>query len=328
MLGFLKKLLFNYDGNNHDWLNEIETETFVFKKGTESQAHQLLTENKLLDNLLETDISKDASKTANDWIDSDNVHIRENNDFDCTIDYFMAAQPEKKLKLKESDPAFADANDYIKTAVPTTDEMEQKLSNIKNRIANELDILMRNCTEQTGGIAYAMDVLSAINDQNKAFLLEMRDEMHLKQSINLPKEEQDLRDRCAQLADGGNLMTSKENLLKKICKEAEDIVICKREILRREYAIKFFLWLQKSLQTWAYTIRKTGSMLDYIRQDNNLELAKIIVNNPNNGVNIGPKDLKPKEFIATIDGKNILNLATPEMAKQTLAAFVAQNIGK
>lgn len=330
MFESLKKILFNIERNNTNWVNDLEKETFFFKKEYEEKAKHLLTINRLIDLLLETDISKNAAQTANDWIDSDNVHIRENNDFDCTIDYFMSAEPEEQMKqLEEDAPAYATASKYIEDMVPTASEMGKKMTELQLRVSRELDGLMVECANQKGGIAFAMDVLGAINDQNKAFLLEMHDEMKIKNEINLPKEEQDLRDRCAMLADGDKVGNSKSNLLKKIVKEAEDIVICKREIMRRQYAIRFFSWLQNALQETAYTIRKTGSLLDYLRQSNNQQLAKIISNKAD-GISIGPKALELGDFIATLNQQNVLTLEgeAVEEVKNRFHRYVESNLGR
>ena len=308
MFESLKRMLFNFERSNTNWVNDLEKETFFFKKEAEDKARHLLTVNRLIDILLETDIQKNAAQTANDWIDSSNVHIRENNNFDCTIDYFMSPQPEEHMKqLDEGVPAYATATKYIEEMVPTAAEMNRKMGELQQRIGTELQALMEKCANQKGGIAFAMDVLGAINDQNKAFLLEMHDEMKIKNEINLPKEEQDLRDRCAMLGDGGRKDISKNNLLKKIVKEAEDIVVCKREIMRRQYAIRFFSWLQSILQETAYTVRKTGSMLDYLRQSNNQQLAKLI-STKTDGVNIGPKIIELADFISSLNKQSILSL--------------------
>ena len=109
------------------------------------------------------------------------------------------------------------------------------------------------------------------------------------------------------LGDGGRKDISKNNLLKKIVKEAEDIVVCKREIMRRQYAIRFFSWLQSILQETAYTVRKTGSMLDYLRQSNNQQLAKLI-STKTDGVNIGPKIIELADFISSLNKQSILSL--------------------
>lgn len=307
MFSFLKKLI-RRDRLDSKWVNESEKLTFFFKEECEEEARLLLSTNKLIDGVLETDVDKDPANTANDWIDSPEVHIRENNDFDCTIDYFLNPQPSQKMEILDaSDPAFAKANAYIEAEMPQKEELGKKLVLLKDKTNNELYKLMKECGNQNGGITYALEVLGAINDQNQAFLLEMRDELKIMQTVNLPKEELDLHQRCAQLADGGNLINTKASLLKKIGKEAEDIVIIKREILRRRYAINFFHWLQILLQEYAYAIRKTGSMLDYLRQSNNQKLAKMI-STKTEGATVGPKDLNLERFIATLPEKDILQL--------------------
>lgn len=327
MFASIKKFLFNYERNNTNWVSDIEKENFFFKSESVDEAQHLLTANRLIDILLETDLEKNASQTANEWIDKDSVHIRENNNFDCTIDYFMSAKPFEPMKqLEEGEPAFATVSKYIEDMVPTTAEMGKKLTELQIRISKELSDLMNECANQKGGIAFAMDVLEGINDQNKAFLLEMHDEAKIMNNINLPKEEQDLRDRCAQLADGGS---AKGNLLKKIVKEAEDIVVCKREIMRRQYAIRFFKWLQNALQETVYSVRKTGSLLDYLRQSNNQKLAKLI-SNKTDGVSVGPKEIQISDFIATLNQKNVLLLEeeSVEDVKNRFDNFVANQLLK
>ena len=329
MLSVLKNLV-KKDRYTDKWITALEKETFVFKEGSEQTARTLLTMNHLIDELLGNEVDYDASQTANEWIDSDKVHIRENNEFDCTIDFLLAPNPEKKMEvLSKGDPAFATATQYIIDMVPKPEEMQKKTEELQQRVEHELEALMIRCANQKGGINYAMDVLGAIYEQNLAFLLEMRDELQLKSNINLPKEEQDLHDRCALLADGGNLMNSTQSLLKKISKEAEDIAICKREIIRREYAIKFFSWLQASIQTWAYTIRKTGSLLDYMRQSNNLDLASIIqTKDDEKATPIGPKEITLANFLSNMDENNILTISRKSVddVKAQIMAFVTKNI--
>lgn len=328
MINILKKFLFRYERPKHNWVVEVEKETFLFKNESQEEVRKLLTVNKIIDNLLETMLDKDASELANQWIDSENVHIRENNNFDCTIDYLLNPAPDQPMPpIEEGQPAFATATNYIKNAVPTNEQMDQKLAVLKDRIDNELLELMGKSANQKGGIALAMDILGAINDQNNAFLLEMRDEEKIMVSINLPKEEQDLHDRCALLAEGGNLMNTKDSLLKKVCKEAEDIVKCKREILRREYATKFFKWLQTRIQSWFYIIRQAATALDYVRQSNNIELVQHITE-AKDGIILGPKDLALSNFLDSLESKNILVLCkqTPAEIQAVLESYVEKNI--
>lgn len=330
MFATLKKMLFSNGQSYKNWVSDIEKENFFFKKESEKEALHLLTVNRLIDFMLESDVEKNASQTANEWIDKDEVHIRENNDFDCTIDYFMSPVPKEPMKpLQDGEPAFATVSKYIEEMVPSKSEMNKKMAELKNRINNELKKELTLCANQKGGIGYAMDVLGAINDQVKAFLLEMHDEIKIKNEINLPKEEQDLRDRCAMLANGNRDASTKGTLLKKIVKEAEDIVVCKREIMRRHYAITFFIWLQNLLQEAAYTVRKTGSLLDYLRQSNNQQLARI-ASNKAEGVNIGAKELGLNDFIATLKEESVLSLEgeTIEEVKNRFNKFAEEGLVK
>lgn len=327
MLSFIKKIqnLFNRGKNN--WVDEIEAETFFFKKGQEAKAHQLLTENLLLDSLLLSAIEKDASTLANNWIDGKQVHIRENNNFDCTIDYFLPPNPAQHMQAPaQGEPAYQLANTYIEDCLPTSKEMNIKLQALKIRVAGELHKLMLNCAHQPAGIPFAMDVLSAINDQNKAFLFEMNDELKVMQNINLPKEEQDLRNQCSLLADANKANQSK--LMRKIAKEAEDIAKCRREILRRQYAILFFGWLQRSLQNWAYTVKKTGALIDYLRQENNLQLAKLLAADATDGISIAAERIDITELVNATKEQNIFSLGSIDDAKTFISSFVAQKISK
>ncbi|MCQ2234033.1 MAG: DUF3450 domain-containing protein [Paludibacteraceae bacterium] len=330
MLSFLKKSAIEND--SLEWVKESEKATFNFSETQEVNAHLLLTENVLIDKILLLKVDADSDKVANDWIDSEEIKIRENNNFDCTIDYFADITNLKEMeKIGKGEPAFAISNEYIDSLQPQKEELDKKLEALKKRIDEQLSILVKAAANQISGMAYAIEILSAINSQNEAFLLEMNDELSQMRRVVLPKEEQDLRERCAKLGSEKGIFVSEESILKHICKEAKDIAKCKIDIVRHEYAIAFFSWFQLRLQRWMYDIRLLISLLDYIRQTNNRELA-LMVSEEKEGEtkNIGGKDVKVGDFISELPGKDIFSICemTIDEARQKIESFTKKQINQ
>lgn len=218
----------------------------------------------------------DPSVIANAWFD--NQKIRENNDRDDVIDYFMKATPERPLTgLNTPENPLQECDHYINNiAQPKQEALDAKLEDLKTRVADALQALMTQQINRECGVYLCENILNSIKLQ-----LELCDD-EMKQEIDdlrtqLPRATSALESVCAELKEcmGTWLKRGKNALIEDVCSAAVAKATKMREIKRREMARLFYNWLRTSLSYFYDRVNTVMRSLQAVRDDSTARIEAI-----------------------------------------------------
>lgn len=186
---------------------------------------------------------QDANLIANNWIDSSNVNIRENNNYDHVIDYICDKTPKYELTVNDYANPKSEAEANLNLNRIKDEDINKKINDLCSRVRAELRKLIIEHINQECGVSTCENVLDSIKDQIDIFLGEMSRE---KEDF-LAKEpclQSALDTACADLSDyDGKFFKSKnklEDLANDVSEATKALASCKLEIIRRTAAITVF----------------------------------------------------------------------------------------
>lgn len=186
---------------------------------------------------------QDANLIANNWIDSPNVNIRENNNYDHVIDYICDNAPKYELTVNDFANPKPEVESNLNLNRIKDEDINEKINTLCSKVRSELRKLMIEHINQECGISTCENVLDAIEDQVNIFLGEMTNE----KDDFLAKEpclQSALDTACADLSDyDRKFFKSKsklEDLANDVSEATKAFASCKLEIVRRTAAITVF----------------------------------------------------------------------------------------
>jgi len=220
----------------------------------------------------------DAEGEASSWIDSPEVNIRENNNFDNVIDYMLNKNPKAPMEeINDKDNAKGECDVYIANNILEPD--------LNNRILQKIDTVNKNLHNfivkhvNESGISGAKEVLKAIKEQVDIFMDEMKTELD-----DFQKKEKSLEVQLqTAIEDLTNESGKIVNLFRKsVVKEAEEgvctctknLVIKKREIMRRNAAITFYNALLAQINDENKTLDNLQNVADSVSDSLGKEIAE------------------------------------------------------
>lgn len=221
---------------------------------------------------------QDANLIANNWIDSPNVNIRENNDYDHVIDYICDKNPRYELTINDCANPKPETEMNINLNMIKDEDINGKISTLCTRVRGELRNLVIEHINQECGISTCENVLAAIKDQLNIFLDEMTSEKE--EFINKePMFRSALDTACADLSDYDSKFFKKNSRLEELSNDVSDatrtLVTCKLEILRRTAAITVFNNLLGDVNRIEGKISLISESLKAISRKLATDLAKI-----------------------------------------------------
>jgi|GEM_PF-1888621 len=323
MFNFFKRLFFR---SNIQWSSSLSNDVTVGEESRE-EAEMLVTAGSLIAGLLNWDHDADAAVVANNWIDSPKVHIRENYNNDFTIDYFLERELHRKPALHYDGPLYQDACKFVEEACLDNGLdreamlrfMDDKLSQLKQRIKAELDHLIDSQLQQKFGLSFSLDVLAAINDQNEAFMGEMTQERASIRDVSLPRAMADIEHFCSALSDKPSLFRGHQSLREKLDAAIHEACLCRRDIWRRDYAIAFFTWLRLQLLRRAFSLRQVASSLSSLKYEVNIRLTDLMILDGSDhrpSVAVVPRPVDVGAFIGALPASSLLSI--PQLSAEEL----------
>ena len=258
---------------------------------------------RLIERLFNSCVDSDA--IVNNWIDSDEVKIRENGgaEHDDVIEFLLPIQPQYQLsEIDDKANSDAEINDYLNGAgMSGQDQIDNKLKELKDRVFAQLRKLMIKTVNQECGIGAAEAVILGIQSQVNVFLDEMNAEYKSLQ------EQQPMlisaKDNAAQdLSDYyGRFFKTKS----KVQEYEEDLLsavvrLCgnKRDMLRHSSAISFYTSLKQQIEEEYTKIQNIKRILISVNEACTNAIARV-TNQVNRESQIFQIDLA-KEFVTKI----------------------------
>ncbi len=193
-------------------------------------------------------------KEVNDFIDDDEVQIRENNDHDDLIDALLPQEPNISYNISDCSSAPAEIQVYLKSIAEQAEQkIEENYKNKLNKVDNELSKHLITNINKENGVGNCLEFVSQMVKQIDVFREEMEAELkeHLEQLPNLQSDKDNLLKELESLKSGFQLMGKKRAVDEKKM-ELEEMVFSlarnQHEVTRRRYAIKFFNYFSKRIE--------------------------------------------------------------------------------
>ena len=265
---------------------------------------------------------QDANLIANNWIDSPNVNIRENNNYNHVIDYICDKTPKYELTVNDYGNPKPEVEQNLNINRIKDEEVNKKINDLCTRVRAELRKLIMQYINQECGISTVENVLEAIGDQIDIFLDEMTKEKEDFLSRE-PMLQSALDTSCADLSEYDKRFFKNKNKLDDLANDVTDacraLGTCKLEIIRRTAAITIFNNLKGILQEATRKLCLISESLKTVSRNLAYKLARIqnnvgkapatfqidLAQNSVNSVGVVADEVQIPEFVKglRIDGK-------------------------
>lgn len=186
---------------------------------------------------------KDANLLANNWIDSSEVNIRENNGNDHVIDFICSKVPRYELNINDNSNPKPEAEQVVQSNLIKDEVIDAKVKQLTGKVNKELNKLIVENINQECGISTALNVLDSIEEQVNIFLGEMNQE---KDNLleRQPRIISELETSCKDLVEYDKKTFKRSKRMLEYADEIQEatkkLSINKIEIQRRTAAITVF----------------------------------------------------------------------------------------
>ncbi|MCR5395170.1 MAG: tubulin-like doman-containing protein [Bacteroidales bacterium] len=216
----------------------------------------------------------DTTAIANDWIDSDEVKIRENggDEHNDVIDYLLSLEaPYQISDIDDKTSPAAEVNDYINgSGMKGAEQIEERLKQLKERVSDQLSKLMIKTINQECGVGAAENVIYSIQSQVNIFLEEMNNE-YKELNDKMPTYKSALDNAMHDLSEYNGRFFKKNSTLMEYVEEVlnstRTLVCCKRDQLRHSNAISFFTSLRVQLESELTRIQSIKNILSNVNNE-------------------------------------------------------------
>ena len=280
--------------------------------------------HKAADRLIELLITScvDSNAIANSWIDE--VKIRENDGHDDVIDALLRSEPDYPLSdINDPENAQVEVDAYIASAVPRSESIDNIRKEKLEHTSKEFKKLLIKNINQECGVGAVEKIISNISTSIEIFLDEMRNELHDLEE-RLPGLESNLQIAVNDIREYGSklkilqLKSKMQNMKDDVMQSAHELVVQKREIVRRKEAIQFYTSLKSNIYDANTKISNIKKMLLAISKKLQTELAMIqnrigkasqtfqidLAQSSVNSIMVDNSELIIAEFIKKVDYKN------------------------
>jgi len=259
--------------NKRAWVSGMGVSELVFDSDRLKDIFINKAAKKIIDRMFSLRADEDTCAEANNWIDKSEVHIRENNGQDNTIDFILKKEPEVQLYIDNVDEAQKNCDYYINQQVlPKDSDIDKKISDKSEQVKNELSTLVKLKINQEGGVGAIEQILLSIKQQVDIFISEMQQELDdFENKHPEDKYQANLKNAVTDLISYNSnwiKKTSKVNKYKDdVVTEATQWATCKREKYRRIKAISFFNTIKESILIESQKIDNIKNILIAISND-------------------------------------------------------------
>lgn len=265
---------------------------------------------------------QDANLIANNWIDSPNVNIRENNNYDHVIDYICDKSPRYELTVNDYANPRPETEANINLNIIKDEVVNDKINALCDKVRAQLRELIIENMNQECGISTCQNVLSAIKDQINIFLSEMNSEKE--DFLNKePMLQSALETACADLSECDSKFFKNKGKLEDLANDVSEatraLTTCKLEIIRRTAAITVFNNLMGVINQSEQKINIVAESLKAVNRKLATELARIqnqvskatatfqidLAQAQANTISINPDEIQIPDFVRSLrmDGK-------------------------
>jgi len=259
------------------WVSGLGVCEIVYSGENLAEIYAKKAAQKLIEKMLNTSI--DASNIANGWIDSPDVHIRENQNCDFVIDYLLPERPQPMSEIEDKDAPQAECENHI-AFVTRFSDLDDRLKEKTRKVKESLGELVIENVNKEGGIAGTLKIIASIKDQVNIFLDEMRGEKEeygakeTSLSAEYQQKVEDLREASGKTINklfGSKIKEAKSDLIDAVAY----LCIARWEIKRREYAIMLFNDLKNALDDHESKIKALESIARNIDEELRVEIARV-----------------------------------------------------
>lgn len=263
--------------NKKAWAAGLGVCEILFRGQDLGEIYSIKAAKRLIEQLLNSCV--DADTIVNQWIDSKEVNIRENNGFDNVIDYMLNKSPRYPFSAIDNRAnAQQEADMYINSAMPKDGEVDEKIQSLSKRVSDELHKLMVKEVNQECGIGAAESIILGIQAQVNVFVKEMNEELS-DLSSRKPGLEAAVKMAVKDLSDYDSKFFKKSSKTEEYCEDvinaATQLAINEREIIRRKAAVTFYTGLQAELLEHYAKVKNIKDMLMAIFSNYTNRLAEI-----------------------------------------------------
>ena len=296
------------------WAGGMGACEIVYKGDALSEIYQMKAAQNIIDRMFNT--CADADVIANAWIDSAEVHIRENNGQDHVTDYICPKEPRYDLYLSRDDyrDPVSVVNSNIEENKYKDEEINEKVETLLTRVRGELRKLLVKHINAECGVSSAQDIIEKLKIQIGICLNEMKqenEELGKKQS----KLKSDLNVASDDLKNAG-IFTRKEPLAADLADATRQYNICLIDIQRHVAAISFYNSLlvnlgesEAKLKIISDALRAVKTNLSQriallqksVDDDETIFQTNLAVEDAKR-VSVNPDDIRIPEFIRSLSG--------------------------
>lgn len=249
----------------------------IYRSREMSQIYAIKAAQHLIERLFNTCV--DVNTIANDWIDSAEVNIRENNNCDYVIDAIGSKLPRYELTITDPTNPQPEVDQYYSLNSFKDADLKAKIEEIVGRVRAELTKLLSKYINGECGVSTVADLITEIHTQIEIFLGEMTQE---RDDImgRLPMQDTAVQNAIKDLVDctRRTILFGKaarlESLSAIVAEAARQVMIAKLEIQRRQTAITIFSSIKTTLINEAGRVAQLKTTLENVRQQLKQELAQ------------------------------------------------------
>jgi len=328
-------------GNKRAWVSSIGACEIVFKGYDLANIYANKAANRIIQRILNA--NDDANAIANNWIDSPEINIRENNGNDNLINQICDKEPRFPLSDVGTQQTDYEIQTYYNSVISTDNELNAKLETILKTVKDGLhNLVIDRINKGECCVTTTLSVLEDILRQVEIFSGEMTEEIE-DFKIKLPILENTVKVAIENLRhwDGKSFLVPGRK--KRIEEAKEDtieavrnVAVARIEIKRRDYANKVYTALRNAIDD---EYNKVNTIkLTLIRVSRELEdKIRAIQNDVEKRANVFEIDLSKGtetkiddstiligEFIASLPTENLYELGDSQATHDALLSYTKQ----
>lgn len=260
--------------NKKAWASGMGACEIVYRGNTLSDVYKYKAGINIIDRMFNT--CDDANNIANAWIDSSDVHIRENNGQDHVTDFICSKEPQYPLVINNHKDPINEVNSNIETNKIKDAVISEKIDTLVERVRTQLRALLVKHINRECGISLAKNILDEIKIQIGLCLGEMKQE---KEDLvaKKPSLKTGIETTVADLKNAGwfKSKSKKEQLASDIAEAVRQYNICLIDIQRHDAAITVYNSIAVLLSECENKIVEIEKTLKLAKQNLQTKVAKL-----------------------------------------------------
>ena len=254
-------------GNKKAWASGIGACEIVYRGNELAEIYRMKVVQNIIMRLQSSAI--DANVIANDWIDSAEVKIRENNGQDDLTDYLGDVSPRFPLSINNPSSPEAEVTRNKDINKLNQEELDQKISEKLDTVRSELRKLIVSHINREGGVSIAKNIIVELESQIDHCYKEMVDE---KQALfdHERELETEIENTINDIRSNGGIFERRrrDRLCTLLIDKLKEFNECIRDKQRHEAAITFYTSFKTTINEYMTKINTIEGLLRSV--DNSL----------------------------------------------------------